>query len=142
MRIKAAVTMSKGAPFDIQEVELDKPKSHEILVRIVACGVCHTDEAVQQQFIPVPLPAVLGHEGAGIVEEVGSEVTEFEVGDKVGISFGFDGTCKNCRSGHPAACINLNKINFGGIQPDGTTRLSLPDGQKLSTIFGQSSFAT
>lgn len=142
MRIKAAVTMAKGAPFDIQEVELDKPKSHEILVRIAASGVCHTDEAVQQQFIPVPLPAVLGHEGAGVVEEVGSEVTEFKPGDKVGISFGFDGTCKNCLSGHPSACVNLNKINFGGIQPDGTTRLSLPNGQKLSTFFGQSSFAT
>lgn len=142
IKIKAAVTNAKSEPFQIQEINLDPPKGHEILVRMVASGVCHTDAAVQHQFIPVPLPAVLGHEGAGIVEEVGSEVTEFKPGDHVGVSFGFCGVCKNCRSGHPAACINLNKINFGGIQPDGTTRISLPDGKKLSTFFGQSSFSS
>lgn len=142
MKIIAAVTQEKSAPFVIREVELDKPKAHEILVKIVASGVCHTDEAVQHQFIPVPLPAVLGHEGAGIVTEVGSEVTEFVPGDRVAVSFGFCGKCKNCLKGHPAACLNLNKINFGGIQPDGTTRLSLPGGQRLSTFFGQSSFSS
>ena len=142
IKIRAAVTSEKSAPFQIQEVNLDPPKGHEILVRMVASGVCHTDAAVQHQFIPVPLPAVLGHEGAGIVEEVGSEVTEFKPGDRVGVSFGFCGVCKNCRSGHPAGCLNFNKINFGGVQPDGTTRISLPDGQKLSTMFGQSSFSS
>ena len=142
MKIKAAVTHEKGAPFVIEEVELAPPQKHEILVKIVACGVCHTDEAVQQQFIPVPLPAVLGHEGCGIVEAVGPEVTEFQVGDKVGISFGHCCTCRNCRTAHPNACIHFNEINFGGVQPDGTTRLSLPDGTPVSTFFGQSTFAT
>ena len=89
MRIKAAVTHAKGEPFVIQDVELDEPQSGEILVRIVASGICHTDEAVQHQFIPTPLPAVLGHEGAGIVEKVGEGVTEFKKGDRVGISFAF-----------------------------------------------------
>ena len=142
MRIKAAVTHSKGAPFVIEEVELAPPQKHEILVKLVACGVCHTDEAVQHQFIPVPLPAVLGHEGCGIVEAIGPEVTEFQVGDKVGISFGFCGKCRNCRTGHPNACEHFNEINFGGVQPDGTTRLSTLDGKPISTFFGQSTFAT
>ena len=141
MRIKAAVTHEKGAPFRIEEVELDAPKFGEILVKIQACGICHTDEAVQHQFIPTPLPAVLGHEGAGIVEKVGIGVTEFKPGDRVGISFGFCNTCVNCRRARPFMCKSLNKINFGGIQPDGTTRLHTLDGQDLSTFFGQSSFA-
>lgn len=142
MKIKAAVTHKKGAPFQMEEVELASPKFGEILVKIVACGICHTDEAVQHQFIPVPLPAVLGHEGAGIVESVGIGVEEFKVGDKVGISFASCGVCPNCRKARPFVCKSLNKINFGGIQPDGTTRLSTLDGKKISTFFGQSSFAT
>ncbi len=142
MKIKAAVTHSKGAPFVIEDVELAPPQKHEILVKITACGVCHTDEAVQNQFIPVPLPAVLGHEGCGIVEEVGPDVEEFKPGDRVGLTFGTCGVCKNCRSGHPAACVEFNNINFGGVQPDGTSRLSTTDGQTLSTFFGQSAFAT
>lgn len=141
MRMKAAVTHAKGAPFVIEEVELAAPKADEILVKITACGVCHTDAAVQHQFIPTPLPAVLGHEGCGIVEAVGSAVTEFKPGDKVGISFGFCGKCANCRSGHPAGCIELNNINFGGVMPGGGQPLSTVDGQTLSSFFGQSSFA-
>ena len=142
MKIKAAVTKSTGAPFVIEEVELAPPKADEILVKIVACGVCHTDEAAQFQAIPVPLPAVLGHEGCGIVEAVGDAVKGFKVGDKVGISFGFCGSCHNCLTAHQHACENFNAINFGGVQPDGTTRLSTLDGQPLATFFGQSSFAT
>ena len=141
MKIKAAVTYETGAPYKIEEVELDAPKLNEILVRIVASGICHTDEAVQHQFIPTPLPAVLGHEGAGIVEAVGPGVTEFKVGDRVGISFGFCNCCENCRKARPFVCKELNNINFGGIQPDGTSRLHTLDGKKLSTFFGQSSFA-
>lgn len=142
MKIRAAVTRAPGAPFTIEEIELDAPKKHEILVKITACGVCHTDDAVRHQVIPVPLPAVLGHEGCGIVEAVGSDVTEFVPGDKVTMSFGYCGTCHNCRTSHQHACENLNAINFGGVQPDGTTRLSDADGNPLSTFFGQSSFAT
>ena len=86
MKIKAAVTTKKDAPFEIREVELAEPKDHEILVKITACGVCHTDDAARVQMIPVPLPAVLGHEGCGVVEEVGPGVTDFNPGDKDGIS--------------------------------------------------------
>ena len=101
MKIKAAVTYDTGAPYKIEEVELDAPKFGEILVRITASGICHTDEAVQNQFIPTPLPAVLGHEGAGIVEAVGAGVTEFKIGDHVGISYGFCNSCCNCRKARP-----------------------------------------
>ena len=142
MRIKAAVVHAKGEPFQIEEVELAEPKFGEILVKIVACGICHTDEVVQQQFIPVPLPAVLGHEGCGIVERVGPGVTEFAPGDKVGITFASCGCCPSCRKARPFVCKNFNKINFGGIQPDGSSRLSTLNGKKLSTFFGQSTFAT
>ena len=141
MKIRAAVTYDTGAPYKIEDVELDAPKFGEILVRITASGICHTDEAVQNQFIPTPLPAVLGHEGAGIVEAVGPGVTEFKIGDHVGISFGSCNSCCNCRKARPFVCKKLNAINFGGIQPDGTTRLHTLDGKKLSTFFGQSSFA-
>ena len=142
MKIKAAVTHAPGAPFQIEEVELAAPQKHEILVKITACGVCHTDDAARQQVIPVPLPAVLGHEGCGVVEAVGPEVTEFQPGDKVGISFGYCGRCHNCMTAHQHACENFNAINFGGVQPDGTSRLSALDGTPLATFFGQSSFAT
>ena len=140
MKMKAAVTWGVGEPFSIEEVELAAPNDDEILVKIAACGVCHTDEAAKSQAIPVPLPAVLGHEGCGEVVEVGRNVREFRVGDKVGMSFGFCGTCRNCRSGHQHACENFNAINFGGVMADGTTRLSR-DGKPIASFFGQSSFA-
>ena len=140
MKMKAAVTWGVGEPFSIEEVELAAPNDDEILVKIAACGVCHTDEAAKSQAIPVPLPAVLGHEGCGEVVEVGRNVREFKVGDKVGMSFGFCGTCRNCRSGHQHACENFNAINFGGVMADGTTRLSR-DGKPIASFFGQSSFA-
>ncbi len=141
MKIQAAVIREKGQPFHIEEVELAPPREGEMLVRIVASGVCHTDEAAQRQMIPVPLPAVLGHEGCGIVEEVGPCVGGFKPGDRVGFSFGFCGHCENCLSAHQHACENFNVINFGGVMSDGTSRLS-QNGQPLSSFFGQSSFAT
>ena len=134
MKMKAAVTWGVGEPFSIEEVELAAPNDDEILVKIAACGVCHTDEAAKTQAIPVPLPAVLGHEGCGEVVEVGRNVREFKVGDKVGMSFGFCGTCRNCRSGHQHACENFNAINFGGVMADGTTRLSR-DGKPIASFF-------
>lgn len=141
MKIQAAVVREAGKPFQIENVDLAAPKAGEILVKMMASGVCHTDEVAQHQIIPVPLPAVFGHEGSGIVEEVGSGVTEFKKGDHVAISFGFCGHCENCLTSHQHACESLNMINFGGAMMDGTKRLS-KDGQELSAFFGQSSFAT
>lgn len=142
MRIKAAVTHAKGDPFVIEEVELDEPRVDEILIRVVASGICHTDLVCRDQFIPVPLPAVFGHEGAGIVEKVGAGVTEFKPGDRVGVTYASCGTCPSCSRGRPYVCRRHKELNFGGIQIDGTTRLSTLEGEDLSTLFGQSSFAT
>ena len=93
MRIRAAVTESKGAPFAIQEVELGELRADEVLVRVSAAGICHSDLIVRDQWLPVPLPAVLGHEGAGIVEAVGQAVTKVGAGDHVLMSYGFFSSC-------------------------------------------------
>ncbi|WP_309245220.1 NAD(P)-dependent alcohol dehydrogenase [Clostridium sp. CF012] len=141
MLIKAAVIYEKGNEFSIEDVELAEPKYNEVLVKIIATGVCHTDAVVRDQLIPTPLPIVLGHEGAGIIEKLGHGVTGFEVGDHVAISFSSCGCCNNCLEGHVYLCENFNELNFGGIMNDKTTRLS-KDNKDISTLFGQSSFAT
>ncbi|KKK36509.1 aryl-alcohol dehydrogenase [Mesobacillus campisalis] len=140
MNIKAAVTPGQGQDFVLEEVQLAAPKANEVLVKIVATGVCHTD-AVARDAAIAPLPAVLGHEGAGIVEEVGEAVTLLEKGDHVVLSFAHCGHCDNCLTGHPTVCETFNDLNFGGTHDDYTHRLS-KDGQPLSTFFGQSSFGT
>lgn len=83
MKITAAVLNEINTDFEFKEIELDEPKANEVRVKLVASGVCHTDAAVKDGTIPVPMPAILGHEGAGIVESVGSSVTGFEPGDHV-----------------------------------------------------------
>lgn len=139
MLIKAAVANKDSQTLDIKNVELDEPKKNEVLVKIVATGICHTDKAAMEG-ATTPLPAVLGHEGAGIVEKVGDDVTSVKPGDHVAISFSYCGECRNCRAGHPGMCMKFNQLNFDGINFDGTHRLH--DGDKdLSTFFGQSSFA-
>lgn len=140
MKIKAAVTRGQGQDFVMEEVDLATPKANEVLVKIVATGVCHTDAVARDEAI-APLPAVLGHEGSGIVESIGEGVTRFEKGDHVVLSFAHCGHCDNCLTGHPTVCDTFNDLNFGGINDDGTQRLS-KDGEGLSTFFGQSSFGT
>lgn len=140
MKIKAAVTHGQGQDFTLEEVDLAAPKANEVLVKIVATGVCHTD-AVARDAAIAPLPAVLGHEGAGIIEDVGEGVTRFAKGDHVVLSFAHCGHCDNCLTGHPAVCETFNDLNFGGVNDDYTHRLS-QDGEQLSTFFGQSSFGT
>ncbi|RKQ34253.1 NAD(P)-dependent alcohol dehydrogenase [Oceanobacillus halophilus] len=140
MKIKAAVTNGQGQEFSFEEVELAAPKANEVLVKIVGTGVCHTDAVARDEAI-APLPAVLGHEGSGIVDDVGEGVTRFEKGDHVVLSFAHCGHCDNCLTGHPTVCDTFNDLNFGGTHDDHTHRLS-KDGQPLSTFFGQSSFGT
>src|SRR5262245_34640096 len=95
MRIRAAVVESKGGPPNIQELELDDNlQSKEILVRVVACAICHADIAARDGLIPFPLPGVLGHEGTGVVERVGPNVETVHVGDHVLMTFPNDGTCE------------------------------------------------
>ena len=142
MEIQAAVTDAEGAPFAVQTVEVDEPRPDEVLVKVAAAGVCHTDLIVRDQWYPVPLPAVLGHEGAGVVERVGANVAKVAPGDRVGMSFDSCGACPACLTGRPTYCHDFFARNFGATRPDGTTALSR-DGQAIhSHFFGQSSFAT
>jgi len=141
MKIRAAVAYEKNAPFVIKDVELAEPKETEILVKMAGCGICHADLFVKDNG-PTPLPAVLGHEGAGVVERVGAAVTMVAPGDHVVFCSYSCGVCELCLSGHPAQCVRCGAVNFGGIHADGTRRLKDEDGSELSTFFGQSSFAT
>ena len=140
MKIKAAVTHSKGQDFSIEDVTLSAPKANEVLVRVVATGVCHTD-AVARDLGISPYPIVLGHEGSGVVELVGENVTSLEPGDHVVMSFAHCGQCENCLTGHPTVCSRFNELNFGGRMDDHTCRLHQGE-TELGTFFGQSSFGT
>lgn len=140
MKIRAAVTQGQGQEFVIEDIDLAEPKSNEVLVKIIATGVCHTD-AVARDAAIAPLPAVLGHEGAGIVEKIGNNIKNVKPGDHVVLSFAHCGHCQNCLTGHPSVCETFNELNFGGVNDDYTHRLS-KDGTELSTFFGQSSFGT
>lgn len=142
MKITAAVLNEINTDFEFKEIELDEPKANEVRVKLVASGVCHTDAAVKDGTIPVPMPAILGHEGAGIVESVGSSVTGFEPGDHVILGFAFCGKCRFCRSGNPGACEKVGDLNMGGAMIDGTHRLHTENNEDVSVFFGQSSFAT
>ena len=135
MKIKAAVVHKKGDPFVFEEVDLQEPKGDELLVRVVASGICGTDEGARSGELPVSFPSVFGHEGAGVVEKVGACVKEFEAGDHVAFSYAFCGTCDCCHSGEPAHCENYMKINFGGTSSDGTTRIK-QNGKDVAMFFG------
>ena len=139
MKVFASVTHQPGQ-LSLEEVELAAPKATEVLVRTIACGVCHTDAAALHSFIPVTLPIILGHEGVGIVEETGSEVTTLKKGDRVVLSFPSCGKCDYCHDDHPYACDNLNTLFFDGTYNDGTKRFS-QNGTEISSFFGQGSFA-
>lgn len=140
MRIQAAVTHEQKAAFSIEEVILSMPKPNEVMIKVAATGVCHTD-AVGRDLGVSPYPLVLGHEGSGIVEKVGDNVTSVEPGDHVVMSFAHCGQCENCLTGHPTVCSRFNELNFGGKMEDGTYRLHQGE-TALGTFFGQSSFGT
>ena len=143
MRIIAAVTERISQPFALQELELGELRPDEVLVRVAAAGICHTDLIVRDQWYPVPLPAVLGHEGAGVVEQTGNGVTKVAVGDRVGMTFDSCGRCQTCQVGQPSYCHTFFEHNFASSRPvDGTSVLSR-DGELIHAhFFGQSSFAT
>ncbi|MFE5894508.1 NAD(P)-dependent alcohol dehydrogenase [Streptomyces sp. NPDC056468] len=139
---RAAVVESGGAPFTLSGVELDEPGPHEAVVRMVAAGLCHTDLGVASGGLPFPLPGVLGHEGAGVVEAVGPAVTGVAPGDHVVLSFTSCGDCRNCRGGHPAYCATWLPLNLiGGRRADGSSTISRGGEALGGHFFGQSSFA-
>ena len=142
MTITAAVTDAAGEPFRIQGLEIEDPRPGEVVVNIAASGLCHTDLLVREGTFPTPLPAVLGHEGAGVVEAVGSAVSGLTPGDHVALSYDSCGGCAACAAGRPFHCHGFFGRNFGAAREDGSTALSR-DGEAVhSHFFGQSSFAT
>jgi aryl-alcohol dehydrogenase len=142
MKIAAAIAWEKDAPLVIEEVELDPPQADEILVKVKAVGICHTDLNVMRQQFPLPLPMILGHEGAGIVEAVGANVRAVKPGDRVGLTFDSCGSCRYCQEGQPAYCVEQAARNFTGLRADGSTRARKEATPIRANFFGQSSFAT
>jgi len=140
--ITAAVVREPGGDFEFAHLELAPPQAHEVRVRLIAVGICHADVLSRDQIYPIALPAVLGHEGAGIVEAVGADVSSLQVGDHVVLGFNYCGHCRQCRLGFPGNCGRTAEYNFSGTRPDGSTSL-LENGSPVSSwYFGQSSFAT
>lgn len=142
MKISAAIARSIETPYSIETCDITDPADGEVLVKVHACGVCHTDSAVKLGHLPVEFPAILGHEGAGVVEKVGPSVIGFEPGDHVLMSFGNCGSCPSCDAGAPTYCHQFGPLNFPSLRPDATPTHS-QDGTPVSgRFFSQSSFAT
>lgn len=138
----AAVTPAGGGPFGLAQVEFEEPGTGEVLVKLAAAGLCHTDLGVLAGAIPLPLPGIAGHEGAGVVEAVGPGVDGISVGDKVLTSFTSCGACPACLGGHPAYCATwLPRNLLGAMRAEDSGRV-LRDGEPLGAhFFGQSAFA-
>ncbi len=133
MRTIAALLLEPGTPLVVEEIELDEPREHEVLVRVAAAGVCHSDLHLADGVLgDGRWPIVLGHEGAGIVERVGSRVTNVAPGDHVAFCFvPACGDCRACRSGHPNLCGPAGDHGYAGMLMDGTSRLRRLDGTIL-----------
>jgi aryl-alcohol dehydrogenase len=143
MQITAAVLRAPDGPYALEPVELTDPRADEVLVRIVAAGMCHTDVLPRGEGTISPPPIITGHEGAGVVEAVGAEVTGISVGDHVVLSFDSCGTCAACAAGAPAHCETFLLRNVLGRRVDFTTGVTDAAGAEVaSRWFGQSSFAT
>lgn len=141
MKITAAVFRDKTGHASIEPVELEDPRDDEILVRVVAVGVCHTDIKVSTGDLS-PRPIVLGHEGSGVVERVGSRVSKVAVGDHVVMTYDYCGHCPCCQVNQRTYCDEVSPRSFGGFRPDGTTPISQDGAPIAGRFFGQSSFAT
>lgn len=137
MRIRAALVEETGGPFVVRDVEIAPPGAGEILVRIEAAGICHTDLTMRRRWPASRLPMVFGHEGAGVVAAVGSGVSSVAVGDHVCLSFRSCAECVECAAGRPAYCLrsDVNTRGVGGL----VSREGTPI---FSGFFGQSSFST
>lgn len=139
--MKAAVLYEPNTPLKIEDVELEEPQANEILVKLVATGVCHSDLHFMKGEVPQPMPFVPGHEGAGVVEKVGPGVTTVQPGDHVILMVAFScGKCRYCVAGRPTMCIENLPIQMTGTLPGGHTRLR-KNGQPLQHLFGLACYA-
>ena len=142
MRVQAALVKAPAGPFTVRDIDIEAPRADEVLVRITATGICHTDLSARRFWPQQRTPMVFGHEGAGVVEAVGEDVTTVVPGDAVCLSYRSCGTCEQCLTGHPAYCLCFHGVNVTGTRMDGTTPLSLNGTPVYGSFFGQSSFAT
>ena len=141
--ITGPVVRQKGGPFEVEKLTLEDCRPEEVLVKVAATGMCHTDMVARDQLYDVPLPIVLGHEGAGVVEAVGSSVKKLAVGDHVVLTYMWCGHCKPCLRGDLTYCENFYPLNFGGAREDGSTATHEAGGGAVHDhFFGQSSFGT
>lgn len=140
----AAVVERRDGPFELKKLLLDEPGPGEVVVRLVATGVCHTDGLARHGDLPFPFPGVLGHEGAGVVQAIGPSVMSTAVGDRVVIGWPHCGSCAHCLAGQPRYCVRLGEALVSGHRlGDESSALRRLDGTPLSAhFFGQSSFAT
>lgn len=140
MKIRAAVFEDRGQPFAFHDLELNPPGPDELVVEVLASGICHTDIGMQAFH---PVPSVLGHEGCGRVIECGSRVSNLTPGDLVVLTFGSCGRCGNCSRNLPSHCDQMMALNFGGTAPNGELTLKTGTGEGVhGSFFSQSSFAT
>ena len=142
MKIEAAVIRKEGGTFGIEPLQLAEPNSDEVLVKIAGVGVCHTDLVCRDQYFPVPLPCVFGHEGSGVVEQVGSAVRSVKPGDHVVLSYSSCQQCPSCIAGKPAYCHQLYQHNFLGTRIDGSSAWAADGKVVHGHFFAQSSFGT
>src|ERR1700728_345918 len=142
MQIKAAVVSARSGPFVIDTVELCEPRPDELIVRVVASGMCQTDLHGRDGYYATPYPGVYGHEGAGVVHAVGSAVRSFAPGDYVVMSFPWCGHCVNCEQDMHSYCVHAFGLKMKGTRADGSTLMSKNGGPICSAFFQQSSFGT
>jgi len=142
MQITAAIVPEESGSFVIDKLELADPRPDEILVRVMASGMCHTDLHGRDGYFQTPFPAVFGHEGGGVVESVGSGVVAFKPGDHVIMAFPFCGKCPNCEAHMPSHCMDSMKLKGSGTRADGSTLMEKNGAPVYSAFFQQSSFAT
>ncbi|MFE7746428.1 NAD(P)-dependent alcohol dehydrogenase [Nocardia sp. NPDC057455] len=140
MTTTALLSRDPAEPFTVEAVDIDDPRADEILVRVQATGICHTD-LVSRAAGAADRPVLLGHEGAGIVEAVGASVTGVLPGDRVVLTFRHCGTCRNCRAGRPAYCVRAARLNQFGARADRSFRVTIAGKPVQDGFFGQSSFA-
>jgi aryl-alcohol dehydrogenase len=140
MKITAAVVHERSGPFTIEQLDLCDPRDDELLVEVVASGMCATDLHGRDAYYPTQFPKVFGHEGAGIVRAIGNKVSTFKPGDHVVMAYPWCGECPNCRTQRQSYCVHAFELKMNGTRADGST-LHSKDGKPVySAFFQQSSF--
>jgi aryl-alcohol dehydrogenase len=142
MKITAAVVHERGGPFAIETLDLCDPRADELLVEVVASGMCATDLHGRDAYYPTQFPKVFGHEGAGIVRAAGNGVTKFKPGDHVVMAYPWCGECENCRTQRQTYCLHAFDLKMNGTRADGSTLHSQNGKPVYSAFFQQSSFGT